>query len=66
MKNIYIKLIDNFLSVIGVEDSMGKVVKSTIVIYDDFKNILIAERGKGKGGGWAREGNQPSRNIFIQ
>ena len=27
---------------------MGKVVKSTIVIYDDFKNILIAERGKGK------------------
>ena len=42
MKNIYIKLIDNFLSVIGVEDSMGKVVKSTIVIYDDFKNILIA------------------------
>ena len=48
MKNIYIKLIDNFLSVIGVEDSMGKVVKSTIVIYDDFKNILIAERGKGK------------------
>lgn len=46
MKNIYIKLIDNFLSVIGVEDSMGKVVKSTIVIYDDFKNILIAEREK--------------------
>ena len=43
-----LKLIDNFLSVIGVEDSMGKVVKSTIVIYDDFKNILIAERGKGK------------------
>lgn len=27
---------------------MGKVVKSTIVIYDDFKNILIAERGRGK------------------
>lgn len=27
---------------------MVKVVKSTIVIYDDFKNILIAERGKGK------------------
>ena len=25
---------------------MGKVVKSTIVIYDDFKNILIAEREK--------------------
>lgn len=47
MKNIYIKLIDNFLSVIGVEDSMGKVVKSTIVIYDDFKNIFIAE-GKRK------------------
>ena len=46
-KNIY-KLIDNFLSIKVVEESMGRVVKSTIVIYDDFKNILIAERGKGK------------------
>lgn len=27
---------------------MGKVVKCSIVIYDDFNNVLIAERGKGK------------------
>lgn len=27
---------------------MGSIVKSTIVIYDDFKNVLVAERGKGK------------------
>ena len=36
---------------------MGKVVKSTIVIYDDFKNILIAERGKGK--------NTPSNGGYL-
>ena len=25
---------------------MGKVVRCSIVIYDDFNNVLIAERGK--------------------
>lgn len=28
---------------------MSKVVKCSVVIYDDFNNVLIAERGKGKG-----------------
>ena len=27
---------------------MGNVVGCSIVIYDDFNNVLIAERGKGK------------------
>ena len=27
---------------------MGKIIGSSIVIYDDFNNVLIAERGKGK------------------
>ena len=25
---------------------MGKVVRCSIIIYDDFDNVLIAERGK--------------------
>jgi isopentenyldiphosphate isomerase len=27
---------------------MSKVIKSSVVIYDDYNNVLIAERGKGK------------------
>lgn len=27
---------------------MSNIVKCSIVIYDDFNNVLIAERGKGK------------------
>lgn len=27
---------------------MGKITKCSIIIYDDFKNVLIAEVGKGK------------------
>lgn len=27
---------------------MSKVIKSSVVIFDDYNNVLIAERGKGK------------------
>ena len=27
---------------------MSKVIKSSVIIYDDYNNVLIAERGKGK------------------
>lgn len=29
---------------------MGKIVKCSIIIYDDFNNVLIAQRGKVKKG----------------
>ena len=29
-----------------MEVRMGKVVRCSIIIYDDFDNVLIAERGK--------------------
>lgn len=27
---------------------MSKVIKSLVIVYDDYNNVLIAERGKGK------------------
>ena len=27
---------------------MGKIVRCSIVLYDDFKNVLIAQRGNGR------------------
>jgi hypothetical protein len=32
----------------GMEVHMSNIVKCSIIIYDDFNNVLIAERGKGK------------------
>lgn len=36
------------VDIAGVEVHMSDIVKCLIVIYDDFNNVLIAERGKGK------------------
>jgi isopentenyldiphosphate isomerase len=29
-------------------DKMSKVIKCSVIIFDDYNNVLIAERGKGK------------------
>ena len=43
---MYISNID--IDTMGMEAYMSDTIKCSIVIYDDFNNVLIAERGKGK------------------